>query len=59
MPYFYQHSEGAVIEKPAIVVERGGGPWEYFSGPFVKGWWFENDLLRPLRSPAPPQKGSA
>jgi hypothetical protein len=54
MPYFYRHSEGGIIEKPALVVESGGGPWEYFSGPFVREWWFENDLLRPLRTPAPP-----
>jgi hypothetical protein len=56
MPYFYQHSNGSIIEKPAVVVEAAGGPGEYFSGPFVRDWWQENDLLRPLRlSPPPPQ----
>ena len=50
MPFFYRHSEGAIIEKPANVVNAGGGPREYFTGPFVREWWFENDLLRPLRT---------
>jgi hypothetical protein len=54
MPYFYQHSEGGVIEKPARVVNAGGGPWDYFSGPFCRGWWFEDDLLRPVNSAPPP-----
>jgi hypothetical protein len=55
MPYFYRHSEGAIIEKPARVVNAGGGPYEYFTGPFVMEWWFENDLLRPCRT-APPKE---
>lgn len=57
MPYFYQHSEGSIIEKPALVVDAGGGPWDYFNSPFCEAWWFENDLLRPLHTPAPPQPG--
>lgn len=48
MAYFYLHSEGHIIEKPDIVVDRGGGPQEYFAGPFVGEWWHENDLLRPI-----------
>lgn len=48
MPYFYRHTEGHIIEKPARVVEAMGGPHEYFQGPFVKEWWFEHDLLRPV-----------
>lgn len=55
MPYFYEHSEGGIIEKPANVVRAGGGPHSYFTGPFVKRWWFENDLLRPCRTAAPEQ----
>ena len=55
MPSFYQHSAGAIIEKPAIVVDRGGGPYSYFTGSFVRDWWFENDLLRPCRT-APPEE---
>jgi hypothetical protein len=55
MPYFYQHSEGAIIEKPSLVVNSGGGPWDYFNSPFVRHWWFESDLLRPLRTAAPPE----
>lgn len=55
MPYFYQHSEGQIIEKPAIVVDSMG-PWDYFSGPFVRDWWFENDLLRPLNTQAPEEE---
>lgn len=55
MSYFYRHSEGQIIEKPTIVVERGGGPWQYFDSPFVREWWFENDLLRPLPTQAPRQ----
>jgi hypothetical protein len=54
MPYFYRHSEGAIIEKPAVVVDASGGPLDYFSGPFVREWWFETDLLRPCRTGAPP-----
>jgi hypothetical protein len=54
MPYFYEHSNGSIIEKPTIVV-KSVGPWEYFSGPFVRSWWFENDLLRPCRTAAPPE----
>jgi hypothetical protein len=55
MPYFYQHSEGSIIEKPAVVVHAAGGPGDYFTGPFVKAWWFESDLLRPCRTAAPPE----
>lgn len=49
MPYFYEHSEGGIIEKPDIVVHAAGGPRAYFEGPFVKNWWHESDLLRPLK----------
>lgn len=56
MPYFYRHSEGAIIEKPAVVVASGGGPYMYFNSPFVKDWWYESDLLRPCRTAPPKQK---
>lgn len=55
MPYFYLHSEGAVIEKPDRVVNFGGGPHDYFNSPFCRAWWHESDLLRPLATPVPPQ----
>lgn len=48
MAYFYEHANGQIIEKPDIVVDRGGGPRAYFTGPFVRQWWHENDLLRPI-----------
>ena len=48
MAYFYRHSEGHIIEKPDIVVKAAGGPRAYFTGPFCKEWWHENDLLRPI-----------
>ncbi len=48
MAYFYQHSEGQIIQKPDRVVDMGGGPFEYFSGPFCKSWWIESDWLQPL-----------
>lgn len=57
MTYFYRHSEGAIIEKPDIVVKAGGGPYEYFHGPFVREWWFESDLLQPLNTAPPPTPG--
>lgn len=52
MAYFYQHANGAIIEKPDLVVESGGGPRAYFTGPFVRCWWQESDLLRPIRGRA-------
>jgi hypothetical protein len=36
--YEYTHIDGQVIRKPAIVVDMGGGPYEYFNSPFVKSW---------------------
>ena len=39
--YFYEHIDGSIISKPDRVVEMGGGPNEYFTGPFVKRWWWE------------------
>ena len=52
MPYFYQHVEGPIIEKPALVVESDPC---YFDSPFVLEYWYEADLLRPLNTPAPEQ----
>lgn len=49
MSYFYEHSNGQIIRKPDIVVEMGGGAPAYFTGPFVKSWWVESDLLQPLK----------
>lgn len=51
--YCYEHSEGAIITKPDIVVDRGGGPAAYFTGPFVRQWWQESDLLQPEKGNAP------
>lgn len=48
MPYFYVHSNGSIIEKPDIVVDRGGGPFAYFDSPFVREWWQESHWLRPI-----------
>jgi len=56
MPYFYQHTNGSIIEKPDRVVDFGGGPSLYFDSPFVRDWWWEPDDLRPLRTPPPPQQ---
>ncbi len=39
MTYFYEHVNGAIIEKPDIVVETNTTPEEYFAGPFVVRWW--------------------
>lgn len=52
MPYFYEHTSGSIIEKPARVVDPVGA-FDYFDSPFVKSWWFESDLLQPCRTPAP------
>jgi hypothetical protein len=49
MPYFYEHTNGTIIEKPDIVVDRGGGPYVYFEGPFVVKWWHESELLQPVK----------
>lgn len=40
MPYFYEHTNGSIIEKPQIVAQMGGGSHEYFDSPFVVKWWF-------------------
>ena len=37
--YRYEHTNGEIITKPALVVEMGGGPFVYFDSPFVKRWW--------------------
>ena len=58
--YFYEHVNGEIIRRPAIVVEMGGGPGDYFNSPFVRKWWREGDQppknvtprIRPARSPA-------
>lgn len=41
MTYYYEHVNGTVHRKPDIVVDMGGGPHSYFSGPYVKRWWYE------------------
>lgn len=41
--FFYEHADGSVHRKPALVVEMGGGPAEYFNSPFVKRWWQGED----------------
>ncbi len=46
--YFYLHTNGELIEKPAIVVESEGVQ-SYFSSPFVRKYWVattEEDLTR-------------
>ncbi|MEC8776817.1 MAG: hypothetical protein VXX79_18455, partial [Pseudomonadota bacterium] len=49
--YYYEHENGSVIRKPAIVVDSGGGPWQYFSGPFVRRWWTSDDWPEDLERP--------
>lgn len=41
--YYYEHVNGTIHTKPDIVVDMGGGPGEYFAGPFVKKWWHLKD----------------
>ena len=41
--YFYQHTNGSIIQKPDIVVHMGGGPEEYFDSPFVERYWYIPD----------------
>lgn len=36
--YYYLHSNGELIRKPAIVVESAG-VIDYFNSPFVRKWW--------------------
>jgi hypothetical protein len=38
--YWYIHTDGSIHFKPERVVDMGGGPGEYFTGPFVKRWWY-------------------
>ena len=38
--YWYVHVDGSIHFKPKRVVDMGGGPGEYFAGPFVKRWWY-------------------
>jgi hypothetical protein len=49
--YYYEHENGSIIRKPAIVVDSGGGPWQYFSGPFVRRWWTADDWPEDLERP--------
>ena len=39
--YYYEHTNGEIIRKPAFVVETNTTPEEYFDSPFVKRWWYE------------------
>jgi len=39
MGYWYLHTNGERIYKPAIVVESGGGARDYFDSPFVVKYW--------------------
>ena len=50
MKYFYIHTNGVRFEKPALVVEMGGGPHVYFDSPFVKQWGIVTcvDCLNPV-----------
>jgi hypothetical protein len=50
-PYYYEHTNGTVHRKPAIVVDMGGGPREYFASPYVQRWWREGDEPRPITVP--------
>lgn len=36
--YYYLHTNGALIKKPAIVVESAGVN-DYFNSPFVRKYW--------------------
>lgn len=38
-PYYYLHTNGETIRKPAPVVDAAGGPHVYFDSPFVVRWW--------------------
>ena len=61
--YFYLHTNGELIEKPASVVESAGVQ-DYFNSPFVRKHWvatterdikqikIEADILRKLGSKA-------
>lgn len=51
MAYFYEHINGTVHRKPDVVVDMGGGPREYFSGPFVKRWWHEDETKGTTEAP--------
>lgn len=40
--YKYEHVNGSIISKPAMIIDYyDGGPREYFDSPFVKRWWYE------------------
>ena len=42
--YFYEHTNGQIIQKPDVVADGpGSGPHEYFQGPMVRRWWHEDD----------------
>ena len=48
--YYYEHINGTIHKKPAIAVETGGSPSEYFNSPFVKKWWCEVEEVENKRN---------
>lgn len=54
--YYYEHENGAIINKPDIVVDMGGGPADFFDSPLVKRWWHEPDKQRRAHDPSPAEK---
>lgn len=47
--YLYEHTDGSILRKPAVVVDMSGGPEDYFDSPFVKRWWRDSEEPEPER----------
>ncbi len=44
--YYYEHTNGTVIEKPDYVVDTWGPPEEYFNSPLCVRWWHETEPVK-------------
>lgn len=41
--YYYEHTNGTIIEKPDYVVDTWGPAEEYFNSPYCVKWWHVKD----------------
>lgn len=43
--YMYEHINGTLHKKNFMIVEMGGGPYDYFNSPFVKSWKLVSEVV--------------
>jgi len=46
MMYYYEHTNGTIIEKPDYVVDTWGPPEEYFNSSKCVRWWYEGEATK-------------